>query len=263
MDYTAQAQMLPAIHVGPAQLPTSHDAAIAALAKELSGKPYHQFIEDVIKHTAACRGDFDQKTFLIFDELHKRGRAEAACEHLKDVLRAVLRSHVEHWRGYIWKLLRDFDDDAYHAVKAKLAHEYAEHLPWIESPRREDHLRKAAPVFAPGHLGWVGELSPDDFAAVAAHPLHADAPALVPGQVIWAGETAPPPPPPVAEETREKEAVDAAVEEETKEEKQQKNLEPEAGPTLLTAKKEEEVVQGKVASVTESTPAAVVNLGEQ
>mmetsp|Transcript_38535 Transcript_38535/g.104379 ORF Transcript_38535/g.104379 Transcript_38535/m.104379 type:complete len:219 (-) Transcript_38535:326-982(-) len=160
----------------------------AQLAAELAQKPYVAWVEDVVATTAACRADFDHKILLILDAMYSLGHIEAACWHLKEVLSKVSRTHVTHWRGYLFKLLRNFDDEAYHLVKAKIAADYAEHLPWIEEPTDHHHMRSAAPVFVPGSLSWIGEVKPYDFAKVAAHPLHAEAPAFDPGMPAWGFE---------------------------------------------------------------------------
>eukprot|EP00933_Yihiella_yeosuensis_P084711 TRINITY_DN99334_c0_g1_i1.p1 TRINITY_DN99334_c0_g1~~TRINITY_DN99334_c0_g1_i1.p1 ORF type:complete len:256 (-),score=59.20 TRINITY_DN99334_c0_g1_i1:237-1004(-) len=159
------------------------------LSMELSHKPYHQVVEDVVRSTSVCRNDFDHKILLILDALHERGRVEEACNHIKKVVAQLPRSHCTHWRGYLHKLLRDFDDDTYHSVKGNLAAAYAERLPWIHEPCDHEHLRPVAADFHPGHLGWIGAVGPEDFAAVAAHKLHKDAHPFGPGQAEWAGSS--------------------------------------------------------------------------
>ncbi|CAE8581427.1 unnamed protein product [Polarella glacialis] len=101
-------------------------AVVGTLALELAQKPYHQVIEDIVKTTAVCRNDFDHKILLILDALHGRGRLNEACAHIKTVVGLLPRAHVLHWRGYLHKLLRDFDAEAYHSVKGQLAAAYAE-----------------------------------------------------------------------------------------------------------------------------------------
>lgn len=155
------------------------------MASELTSKPYHQYVEDIVRTTAVCRNDFDHKMLLILDALHEKSRVPEVCAHIKKVVANLPRSHCIHWRGYLHKLLRDFDEDAYHSVKAHLAAEYAERLPWIHEPCDHEHLRVCAADFHPGHLAWMGAVGPQDFAAVAAHKLHADAPSFDPGQPAW------------------------------------------------------------------------------
>lgn len=160
-------------------------ATAAAAAAELAQRPYHELVEEVVKCTSACRGDFDHRILLILDALHERDRVAKACEHLKNVLGQTPRANIVHWRGYLHKLLRDFDEDAYHSVKAKLAASYAEHLPWLQEPPDHEHLRPEAATFLPGHLSWVGALSVNDFAAAAAHRLRAEAAEFGPGMPAW------------------------------------------------------------------------------
>eukprot|EP00930_Biecheleria_cincta_P013800 TRINITY_DN12128_c1_g1_i1.p1 TRINITY_DN12128_c1_g1~~TRINITY_DN12128_c1_g1_i1.p1 ORF type:complete len:215 (+),score=34.98 TRINITY_DN12128_c1_g1_i1:52-696(+) len=160
---------------------------VPACALELAKKPYRQTIEDLIQTTAVCRNDFDHKILLILDALHERTRLKQACAHVKQVVETLPRDHVVHWRGYLHKLFRDFDGEAYHSVKGQLAAAYAESLPWIHEPCDHKHMRAAAADFRPGHLSWLGAIGPADFASVAAHPLHPDAPPFGPGQSCWAG----------------------------------------------------------------------------
>eukprot|EP00931_Biecheleriopsis_adriatica_P050641 TRINITY_DN29341_c0_g1_i1.p1 TRINITY_DN29341_c0_g1~~TRINITY_DN29341_c0_g1_i1.p1 ORF type:complete len:226 (-),score=44.68 TRINITY_DN29341_c0_g1_i1:54-731(-) len=158
---------------------------VGTCALELARKPYRQVVEEVIKTSTLCRNDFDHKILLILDALHERGRLNEACAHVKEIVKVLPRDHVTHWRGYLHKLLRDFDEEAYHSVKAQLAVAYAERLPWIHEPCDHHHLRVCAADFHPGHLGWIGAIGPSDFAAVAAHSLHANAPEFGPGKAAW------------------------------------------------------------------------------
>lgn len=155
------------------------------IAQEFATKPYQQEVEELIQNTPMCKSDLDHKILLIFDELHERGRMDAALKHLYEVIHRFPRSKVHHWRGYLHKLLRDFDDEAYHSVKAKLAAKHAERLPWNHEPCDHQHLRPTAPKFEPGHLGWKGELHPEDFAACAGHKLHAEAAEFHPGDLTY------------------------------------------------------------------------------
>lgn len=152
---------------------------------ELATKPYKQKVEEFIHNTPVCRGDFDHKILLIFDALHEQGRVDAGLKHLYDVVQKLPRAKVHHWRGYLHKLLRDFDDEAYHSVKGQLAAKHAERLPWLHEPCDHQHLRPVAAEFVPGHLGWKGEMQPQDFAACARHKLHAEAPEFHPGEKTY------------------------------------------------------------------------------
>ncbi|CAE7689355.1 unnamed protein product [Symbiodinium sp. CCMP2456] len=151
-------------------------------------KPYRQIIDELIKNTVLCRNDFDHKILLLLDALWERNRLQDACSHVKKVVEVLPRDKVTHWRGYLHKLLRNFDEDAYHDVKGTLAAANAEKLPWIQEkpPASGDSLRVCAAEFQPGQLAWSGAIGKNEYVAVATHRLCADAPEFDPSQSTWA-----------------------------------------------------------------------------
>eukprot|EP00913_Durusdinium_trenchii_P028946 g27140.t1 len=168
-------------------------------------KPYRQIVDDLIRNTVLCRNDFDKKILLLLDALWERNKLQEACNHVKKVVEVLPRDKVTHWRGYLHKLLRNFDEDAYHDVKGTLATANAEKLPWIKEEirggcamQREppadtkngEKLRECAPEFQPGQLAWIGAVGKTEYAAVATHRLHADAPEFNPNQPAWAPRVA-------------------------------------------------------------------------
>ncbi|CAE7944974.1 unnamed protein product, partial [Symbiodinium sp. KB8] len=177
----------------PADRPRSEDGekgkeANSGPALELARKPYRQIIDELIKNTVLCRNDFDHKILLLLDALWERNRLQDACSHVKKVVEVLPRDKVTHWRGYLHKLLRNFDEDAYHDVKGTLAAANAEKLPWIQEkpPASGDSLRVCAAEFQPGQLAWTGAIGKNEYVAVATHRLCADAPEFDPSQSTWA-----------------------------------------------------------------------------
>eukprot|EP00437_Effrenium_voratum_P017155 CAMPEP_0181454366 /NCGR_PEP_ID=MMETSP1110-20121109/30200_1 /TAXON_ID=174948 /ORGANISM="Symbiodinium sp., Strain CCMP421" /LENGTH=243 /DNA_ID=CAMNT_0023578707 /DNA_START=65 /DNA_END=792 /DNA_ORIENTATION=- len=165
--------------------PKAGESSSSAL--ELARKPYRQSIDELIRNTVLCRNDFDHKILLLLDALWERNKLQEACNHVKKVVEVLPRDKVTHWRGYLHKLLRNFDEDAYHDVKGTLATANAEKLPWIkEEPPNGEKLRVCAAEFQPGQLAWIGAIGKSDYAAVATHRLHADAPEFNPNQPAWA-----------------------------------------------------------------------------
>jgi len=164
-------------------------------ALELARKPYRQIIDELIRNTVLCRNDFDKKILLLLDALWERNKLQEACNHVKKVVEVLPRDKVTHWRGYLHKLLRNFDEDAYHDVKGNLATANAEKLPWIKeeppvSAKNGEKLRECAPEFQPGQLAWIGAIGKTEYVAVATHRLHADAPEFNPNQPSWAPRAA-------------------------------------------------------------------------
>mmetsp|Transcript_46408 Transcript_46408/g.86718 ORF Transcript_46408/g.86718 Transcript_46408/m.86718 type:complete len:239 (+) Transcript_46408:68-784(+) len=156
-------------------------------ALELARKPYRQLIDDLIRNTVLCRNDFDHKILLLLDALWERSKLQEACAHVKKVVEVLPRDKVTHWRGYLHKLLRNFDEDAYHDVKGTLAAAKAEALPWNQEPAAAgESLRVCAAEFQPGQLAWSGAIGKNEYVGVATHRLCADAPEFDPGQSAWA-----------------------------------------------------------------------------
>lgn len=88
------------------------------LGNQLQGKEYKDAINDLVKTTCIRPSDFDPKAFILLDTLQKHGRLGDACAHLKKSLEGTSRDRVGNWRGYIYTLLRGFDEAAYNEVKA-------------------------------------------------------------------------------------------------------------------------------------------------
>eukprot|EP00927_Polykrikos_kofoidii_P078843 TRINITY_DN75641_c0_g1_i1.p1 TRINITY_DN75641_c0_g1~~TRINITY_DN75641_c0_g1_i1.p1 ORF type:complete len:384 (+),score=57.31 TRINITY_DN75641_c0_g1_i1:122-1273(+) len=92
--------------------------AVECQGAAFAGKDYKDGIYDLINTTAARPSDFDQKAVMLFDVLEKHGRSQKACDHLKDALEGLQRDRVANWRGYIYTLLRGFDEEAYNVMKS-------------------------------------------------------------------------------------------------------------------------------------------------
>eukprot|EP00928_Gymnodinium_smaydae_P008483 TRINITY_DN1308_c0_g2_i1.p1 TRINITY_DN1308_c0_g2~~TRINITY_DN1308_c0_g2_i1.p1 ORF type:complete len:366 (-),score=83.33 TRINITY_DN1308_c0_g2_i1:38-1135(-) len=89
-----------------------------SLATQTAGKEYAAGLNDLIKNSAVRAGDFDSKAFALLDALEANGRSTEACNHLKKALEGVSRERIGNWRGYVYTLLRGFDEDSYNAMKA-------------------------------------------------------------------------------------------------------------------------------------------------
>lgn len=83
------------------------------------GKAYKDAVQELFSSTALQPRDVDQKAIQLLDALHKVGKAEAGCQHLKTSLENVTREKVQNWRAYSYSLLRAFDADVYSAMKEK------------------------------------------------------------------------------------------------------------------------------------------------
>jgi len=81
------------------------------------GKEYKDGLEELTRKTPARAADIDTKALQLLDFLQTRGKAKEACAHLKKTLEPLTRDYVSNWRAYIYTLLRQFDDEAYKAMK--------------------------------------------------------------------------------------------------------------------------------------------------
>lgn len=89
-----------------------------SLSSQLAGKEYKDGVNEIIKTTAVRGSDFDQKAFTLLDFLEQHGRSREACTYLKQALEGVQRDRVGNWRGYLYTMLRGFDENAYNEMKA-------------------------------------------------------------------------------------------------------------------------------------------------
>lgn len=87
------------------------------LAAAFDEKPYKKALQEVVRWTVVRPVDFDTKAIALLDVLEERGRAQEACEFLKTTLAEKGRPSVSNWKGYIYTLLRSFDEAAYAAMK--------------------------------------------------------------------------------------------------------------------------------------------------
>mmetsp|Transcript_31 Transcript_31/g.72 ORF Transcript_31/g.72 Transcript_31/m.72 type:complete len:402 (-) Transcript_31:236-1441(-) len=81
-------------------------------------KPYKAHVARLFATTNVKPRHVDEKAVMLLDALAERGRVEEACKFLTSTLDGATRHHISNWRAYIYTLLRGFDEEAYHAVKA-------------------------------------------------------------------------------------------------------------------------------------------------
>jgi len=89
-----------------------------SLNAQLAGKAYKEAVQDIVRTTAARPSDFDAKAIVLLDALVERSLALEACQHLEQALEGMQRDRITNWRGYVYTLLRGFDQAAYASVKA-------------------------------------------------------------------------------------------------------------------------------------------------
>lgn len=85
----------------------------------LGGRAYSKALRRLFRATAAEEEDFDEKAIKLLDHLQAAtGQAREAVRHLEESLRDRRRQDVVNWHAYVYTLLRDFDEEAYLAMKA-------------------------------------------------------------------------------------------------------------------------------------------------
>lgn len=82
-----------------------------------ASKEYKDGLDELTRKTPARPSDIDTKALQLLDFLLTRGKAKEACAHLEKTLEPLTRDYVSNWRAYIYTLLRQFDADAYKAMK--------------------------------------------------------------------------------------------------------------------------------------------------
>lgn len=168
----------------------------------LQGKPYKDSVTDLFQSTVLQARDIDQKCIQLLDALHKAGKADDGCKHLKVSLDGIAREKVQNWKAYTYKLLRDFDSEVYSAMKEKAAGSRQQKA---KDKKAEDtgELKANAPEFKPGQW-WAG--------AVTAFPaVQAGYPAMTQMMMPQMGVAGPPPPPAKAADVTVPVSAEAAV----------------------------------------------------
>lgn len=89
----------------------------AAPLLTLDGKKYKVAVEQLAEKTAIKVNEIDQKALALLEALDKKGKAEAAIDHLKESLSEVGRDHTTNWRAYSYTLLKKFDEETYKEMK--------------------------------------------------------------------------------------------------------------------------------------------------
>jgi len=84
---------------------------------EIAGKQYKGGVDELMKKTVVRVTDLDDKAVKFFDYLQTQGKANEACSYLILSLEGLSRDHVSNWKGYVYTLLRRFDEEAYKAMK--------------------------------------------------------------------------------------------------------------------------------------------------
>jgi len=137
---------------------------------QLMNKAYKDGLDDLIRSTVARSTDIAPQAFALLDFLQERGRANEACAFLKESLLAVTREQVSNWRGYIYTLLRGFDESAYAEMLKSQGKQLRERVPPEEKPQHDEkrpqqeqtgnlpesfgNLNANAVEFVPGQL-WL------------------------------------------------------------------------------------------------------------
>lgn len=134
--------------------------------ERLVGKDYKDGLDDLSKKTVVRLTDIDEKVIKFLDFLqHNGGRGKEACQYLKQALEGLTREHVSNWRAYVYTLLRQFDEEAYKAMKLSEGRKArAPRAPRGEKQPSQDKEKNKFPV------------RPFDF--------NPDAPEFVPGK-LW------------------------------------------------------------------------------
>lgn len=163
----------------------------------LHGKGYKDAMQEVFSTQGLClqARDIDQKAVTLLDALDKVGKAEEACEWLKEQLKDISRDKVQNWKAFVYKLLTNFDPEVYGKMKERAGNR--------RQARKEDKseagaLNPDAVEFKPGQW-WNGD------SGASATPV-AGYPGYYPYQnmlmmpqmmaAMPAATGAPPPPPP-------------------------------------------------------------------
>jgi len=133
---------------------------------KFEGKEYKEHIDDLIASTPCRETDLDQKAVTLFDALHSAGKADKACQHLKESLKALEREKVSNWRAYTYSLLRSFDEAVYKEMKGDAQ---SKGRPRGQRENTGDRAKKGreafplsdfqfradAPAFVPGGSGYA------------------------------------------------------------------------------------------------------------
>lgn len=81
-------------------------------------KPYKDGILEIERQTCVRSADFDERAIKLLDYLHDNGgRGNAACQFLLDAVKDRSRDKVSNWKGYLYTLVRSFDESAYTLLK--------------------------------------------------------------------------------------------------------------------------------------------------
>merc|ERR1712066_746826 len=179
---------------------------------QLNGKPYKDSVNDLFQSTSMQYRDVDQKFLTLLDALHKGGKADAACQHLKTSLDGLAREKVQNWKAYSYKLLRDFDNEVYSKMKEKAAgtRQQKKEEKETKGKKGETQLNTGAAEFVPGQW-WQGALNAMPNAYPMQYPsmMMPMAPVMMQPQAKVAVAGAPPPPPAKAAEVPKAAAAEA------------------------------------------------------
>eukprot|EP00448_Togula_jolla_P017910 CAMPEP_0170587190 /NCGR_PEP_ID=MMETSP0224-20130122/10154_1 /TAXON_ID=285029 /ORGANISM="Togula jolla, Strain CCCM 725" /LENGTH=474 /DNA_ID=CAMNT_0010910803 /DNA_START=1 /DNA_END=1423 /DNA_ORIENTATION=- len=158
----------------------------------LVGKEYKEALNEVIRSSAARPSDFDKKALSLLDALQWNGRAVEACEYLRQALEGTNRDQILNWRGYVYTLLRGFDEVAYNHMKANQSDGAKRRPERSRDFKLNDAEGKAPAIVTPPRKAAPGELAAARHAAKV--PLVAGAAEFVPSATTLslAHATAPP-----------------------------------------------------------------------